>query len=277
MSYPKFKDLDVVWDLPVGCGEWDHIVTVLQQLEGHLVPLHFSDRFIFLITSQSEIPNIAHDLPAVVYQINDRAHSIPCNFNDVFMLFKNYVPLETAPINVCSLPIGCNKNIPDLDVKLMIDRNIDLFFMGRMDNREDFRATMNKEFLSEIEADNIMIEKSEEMQYHDYAYNLSQAKLALCPGGLSNDTFRIYEAMRSGCIVIVPRQLPAWYNSGWPIIELDDWSELKLIANSLLNDLGKLQELSVQTRLWWENKCSEEAVARYIAYELSLKVMRNSI
>ena len=43
MSYPKFKDLDVVWDLPVGCGEWDHIVTVLQQLEGHLVPLHFSD------------------------------------------------------------------------------------------------------------------------------------------------------------------------------------------------------------------------------------------
>ena len=274
MPYPNFNNLDVIWDLPENCAEWDHIEITLARLENHLVSLRFSDRFIFFITSQAEKLEIATDTPIVVYQIQDKAHKIPDYVNDAFAIFKNYVPFNPSPDSVYSVPLGCNKKIPNLDVQLMADRTIDLFFMGCEDNREGFFTFVGKEFFSNTETRNIVIERSVEIQYNVYAHNMAQAKIALCPGGISCDTFRIYEAMRAGCVVIVPRQVPAWFSHGWPLIELDDWCELKPIAESLLNDHKKLQKISNQTRLWWEEKCSEEAVARYMARELSLNLMK---
>jgi len=83
--------------------------------------------------------------------------------------------------------------------------------------------------------------------------------------------------MRAGCVVIAARQLPAWFNEGWPVIEIDDWSELKELADGLLGNEKRLQELSLETRAWWEEKCSEEAVAHYMARELSVKLMKQNI
>jgi hypothetical protein len=277
MSYPKFNNLDVIWDLPEDCEEWDHVKTTLVRLESHLVSLRFADRFVLFITSQAETLEIEVDTPVVVYQIQDKAHEVPSYVNDALIIFKNYVPLYPSPDNVHSVPLGCNKHISSLDFQLMADRNIDLFFVGCEDNREDFFTFVEKEPLLSAKAQNIVIERSVEIRYNVYAQNIAQTKIALCPGGISCDTFRIYEAMRAGCVVIVPRQVPAWFNHGWPLIELDDWCELKSIADSLLNNQKKLQEISNQTRAWWEEKCSEEAVARYMARELSLKLMKHNL
>jgi hypothetical protein len=277
MPYPKFNNLDVIWDLPEDCEEWNHVETTLARLESHLVSLRFVDRFVLFITSQTEKLEIAIDTPVVVYHIKDKVHEVPSYVNDVFLVFKNYVPFYPPSDKVRSVPLGCNKHITSLDVQLIVDRNIDLFFMGSEDNREDFFTFVGKGSLSSTKAQNIVIERSVEIQYNVYAQSIAQSKIALCPAGISCDTFRIYEAMRAGCVVIVPRQVPAWFNHGWPLIELDDWCELKPIADSLLNNPKKLQEISDQTRAWWEEKCSEEAVARYMARELSLNLMKNNL
>lgn len=277
MSYPKFNNLDVVWDLPENCVEWDHIVVVLNRLENYLVPLRFAERFVFYITPQSKKLDIATDLPVVVYQVNDKDHKIPDYLNKAFAVFRNYVPFAPFPHSVYNLPLGCNKNISSLEIQPMVDRSIDLFFMGQADNREDFFSSMEKDFLLEPNNKNIIIKQFAEIQYNVYAHNMAQTKLALCPSGKSYDTHRIYEAMRAGCVVVAPRQSPTWFNIGWPVVELDDWSELKPIADSLLADEEKLQEISNKTHLWWEEKCSEEAVARYMASELSLRLMKYEI
>ena len=274
MPYPKFNSLDVVWDLPDNCQEWDHVETTLDRLENHLVSLRFAGKFVFFVTSKANKLEVEAHVPIVVYQIKDKAHQVPNYTNNAFVIFKNYVPFHSCPDNVFSVPLGCNKNIVGLDVQLMADRNIDLFFVGSEDNRKDFFTWARKEYLLGFKAQNILIERSVEIQYNVYAHNIAQTKIALCPGGISCDTYRIYEAMRAGCVVIVPRQAPAWYNHGWPLIELDDWCELKPIADSLLRDHKKLQEISNQTRAWWEEKCSEDAVALYMARELSLNLMK---
>ena len=145
MPYPKFNNLDVIWDLPEDCEEWNHVETTLARLESHLVSLRFVDRFVLFITSQAEKLEIAIDTPVVVYQIKDKVHEVPSYVNDVFLVFKNYVPFYPPSDKVRSVPLGCNKHITSLDVQLIVDRNIDLFFMGSEDIGRIFLLLLEKD------------------------------------------------------------------------------------------------------------------------------------
>ena len=277
MSYPKFNNIDVIWDLTEDCGEWDHVQKVLELLDEHLGALRFAENFVFYITSQTENLKIDDESKAVVYQIRDSIHGIPSYANKVFMVFKNYLPLNPAAGVVHGVPLGCHKSIISLDVQIMQDRTIDLFFMGRSDNREEFFDALEEKIAGNSENWTVMIEKNVEYQHNVYAHNMAQSKIALCPKSISHETFRLYEAMRAGCVVVAARQLQSWFTNDWPVIEIDDWGELKDVASEILNDNQRLQEISEKTRLWWKENCSEEAVALYIARKLSLKLMKSNL
>ncbi len=280
MPYPQIDHLDVVWDLPDNCREWDHVQGVLKNLEHHLVDLGSADHYLFIATSRAD--NLSHqdNERVVVYQISDQDHEIPSYANDVFMVFKNYGSFYPAPETIRIVPLGCSKNTSSLPVQPMSDRSIDMFFVGKDDHRDDFFKVMDAYCQNAKRGAPIEIRRrfgsGEDLTPEIYAHKLAQTKLALCPRGLSHETLRIYESMRAGCVVIAARQLPSWFNEGWPVIEIDDWAEYKDLANGLLADEKKLQEISRQTRAWWEEKCSEEAVAHYIARELSLSLMKQS-
>ena len=107
----------------------------------------------------------------------------------------------------------------------------------------------------------------------DYARRLADTKIALSPRGVSHETFRTYEALRAGCVVIAQRQLSAWFTEGWPVIEVDDWSDVGDLADDLLGDSARLEDLSRQSLAWWQEKCSEEAVAHYVVRELAIKLI----
>lgn len=100
----------------------------------------------------------------------------------------------------------------------------------------------------------------------EYAKTLANAKIAICPPGFeSHETIRHWEAMRLGCVV-VSAPLPAnlFYKDS-PIIQLEDWSKLKPLIADLLADSDKLCRLHRETTVWWEQNCSETAVARFMA------------
>jgi hypothetical protein len=287
MPYPRFEQLDVIWDLPENCPEWDHVLGVLTQLERHLVALGFSDNFLFMATARAKELSQPDSERLVVYQISDETpetpdnHEIPAYANDVFMVFKNYGSFYPTPETIRIVPLGCNKATPSLPIQLMADRAIDLFFVGKEDHREEFFKASDLYCRDAKPSAQIEISRGlrsgEDFTPEVYAHKMAQTKVALCPQGASHETLRIYEAMRAGCVVIAARQLPSWFSEGWPVIELDDWGELKDLADGLLADDKKLQDLSQQTRAWWEEKCSEEAVAQYMARELSLSLMKQSL
>jgi hypothetical protein len=100
----------------------------------------------------------------------------------------------------------------------------------------------------------------------EYARILASSKIALCPPGfVSHETIRHWEAMRLGCVVISAPLPPNRFYKDSPIIQLNDWSELRPLLDDLLRQPEKLMQLHEKTVDWWKHVCSEEAVADYMA------------
>ena len=106
---------------------------------------------------------------------------------------------------------------------------------------------------------------------YEYSLEMMHTKICLAPRGSSLETYRLFEAMRSGCIVIADIQPQKWYYDTVPAIFVEDWSELENIVTSLLDDPNQLKTLSDQSLLWWQHEASPSAVASYIYDGLNLE------
>jgi hypothetical protein len=98
-----------------------------------------------------------------------------------------------------------------------------------------------------------------------YTARLMQAKIALCPRGNFDETFRLVEAAKAGCVAIVERLPKRWYNRDSPAVQLDRWSSLPEVLDELLADGQGLARRSDQMRAWWTQSLSERAAADFIA------------
>jgi hypothetical protein len=101
-----------------------------------------------------------------------------------------------------------------------------------------------------------------------YSEIMADTKIALSPRGSSVETYRFFEAMRQGCVVICDRLPPHWFYGGSPAIQIDDWGNLDATVSALLADPKRLEELHCKSLAWWEEKLSERAVAQMIAGRL---------
>ena len=109
------------------------------------------------------------------------------------------------------------------------------------------------------------------MSGEDYRRVLYDAKIAICPGGYaSRESFRHYEALRAGCVIISEPLPDTRFYRGSPIIVLDDWRNLRGVVRELLREPERLETLHRQTRKWWQDMCCEEAVARFMKEKLDL-------
>lgn len=104
----------------------------------------------------------------------------------------------------------------------------------------------------------------------EYARTLSRARIAICPPGFhSHETIRHWESMRLGCVVISAPLPPNRFYFDSPIIQLHDWSELKPLLDDLLKHPDRLLALHRATVDWWNQVCSDIAVANYMAEVLN--------
>ena len=98
-----------------------------------------------------------------------------------------------------------------------------------------------------------------------YSEIMADTKICAAPRGSSVETYRFFEAMRQGCIVICNRLPPHWFYVGCPAIQIDDWRNLEAEVNALSADPRRLSDLHRETLAWWRTKLSEPAVASVIA------------
>ena len=98
-----------------------------------------------------------------------------------------------------------------------------------------------------------------------YSDLLAQSCLCVVPRGNSPETFRFFEALRAGCIVVCEALPGHWFYKGAPVITLDRWSDLSRVVPSLVGDPQELERLQLASLRWWRERCSEEAVGRYMA------------
>jgi hypothetical protein len=99
----------------------------------------------------------------------------------------------------------------------------------------------------------------------DYNFILRNTKIALCPKGWVNtETFRLYEAMKWGCVVISEELPDREYYKGIPIVKVSNWNEGIKIARELMNDKEKLESISKETIQYYKTNLSPEATSNLI-------------
>lgn len=103
----------------------------------------------------------------------------------------------------------------------------------------------------------------------EYSAELDSTKVCLIPRGSSLDTYRLCEAMRSGCVMIADRLPRRWCYDGIPVLFVDDWSELESMLVPLLRDPIRLRDLHQRTLAWWHDHCSPAAVAAHLSEKIA--------
>jgi hypothetical protein len=102
-----------------------------------------------------------------------------------------------------------------------------------------------------------------------YSRELMDTKICLVPRGGSLETYRFFEALRYGCVVVTEALPSRWFYDGAPAVRVEDWNDVERILKKLLEDEQLLQREHQRTLEWWRTKCSEEAVGTYVANQLN--------
>ena len=219
-------------------------------------------------------------------------------------VFKGYLPGDNHPQNVHPLPLGCVNGVPNGTVPPIQEREIDVFFSGHLNRnriglyrelsllrsvpawlietavaqprlRNGLRMIFGSDFSNAFNRGYICFTHAfaAGLTREAFAKRLQNARIALCPAGFhSAETFRHYEAARAGCVIISdPLPDNGLYRDA-PIQQVQSWREGIALARELLRDEKRLTELSDQTRAWWNEHWSPDALAKEMQAKLAEKV-----
>ena len=102
----------------------------------------------------------------------------------------------------------------------------------------------------------------------EYSERVMNTRISVAPRGTSYETFRFFEALRFGCVVITEFLPETWFYEGAPVVRLSDWGDLERVVSDLLQNPDKLAAMHRNTLEWWQDVCSEEALGTFLAAKL---------
>jgi len=293
------KNSEFTWDK---LNESDFVEETLNQLR-LLMGIEFED-YLFYIFSNHNSGRIPESLylstskKKVLIYVSDELGTDPSEFSsNYYAIFKAYIGAGNFAVNVFPFPLGCVNGVPKLKLVPVAKRKFNLFFRGNLNtNRIDFYRTFShfsqlfppqkilshklyKKFLLWFQSDFrnffqnsiIIFNKNFKGGYSltEYGEILSESKIVLSPMGFnSSECFRLYEAMRAGCVIISEELPPVLFYHNSPIIQVSNWNDGIKIAGELISDIKKMEVLQQKTLNWWESVCSEKATASYIFNKL---------
>lgn len=192
--------------------------------------------------------------------------------------------------NVTSIPLGYHSFLEDKVERVsMKDRTYDLNFIGALNrNRISFASNILKlnsfwlivglyfykeKILKWINHYLLCRNNNDQLQFNydfnngidkkDFVNRLRLSKIALCPKGFYNtECFRLYEAMRYGCVVITESLPQKEFYKNIPAFQIKNWEDGMALTKILLKDESLLERLSIDSCLWYEKYFSPEATAK---------------
>jgi hypothetical protein len=197
--------------------------------------------------------------------------------------------------NIFDIPIGCFNSI-NMSLRSFNERSIDVSFVGGVGGeicsiksikywlktpkiiaRESLFENLLK-FQYEMKGLNVYSSATPDAITHianldvqeRYIEILRDTKICLVPRGTSLETFRFFEAMKYGCILVTDMLPSRWFYENAPIVQVKSWGELDRQLKSLLDDPKAMYDLHQASLDWWNNKCSEEAVGQYVSTKIDL-------
>lgn len=218
----------------------------------------------------SQIRNDFHHIFANYYWDEENVTSIPLGYNN--FLEANYIPINERHYNMSFMGM-VNKNRIDM-VSALTGISNKLIALGiHLNDKKTIKFlndylnlidTKSKYFLSD--------QFNSGVNSFQYCNALRHSKIVLAPKGFINtETFRLYEAMQYGCVVMTNKLPNRKYYENIPVIQIDNWQEGIQIAKTILKDENLLSELSEKHAQFYMNKLSTSATVNLIIDTLQAK------
>ena len=197
-------------------------------------------------------------------------------------------PLRKQPLTL-RIPLGYHSQVevPYIPIK---DRALDMFFAGEVrhpvaktsykyytsTSKFEVRGQLWRE-LTKLKNDWIIdfgaiasVDNKRNAQAFDtYSEKMMNTRICLAPRGTLPDTFRHFEGMRAGCLIISNPVPVEPYLYGAPMLLINHWRELEGILKKYGRNNDFIEEMGNKANAWWNTKLTPEIIGRYIASELN--------
>jgi hypothetical protein len=242
-------------------------VAYLNEIFGHLEDLdnyHFIATEVNRHTGEFDLPEWGDHVVAML--VSNEHYKVPQHLDRVHRIWSQYVWKETDKL--LALPLGPVYDIPVLPYRPPSERSLDVFFSGQ---KHHHRQGVSR-WRELLEATGLKIEINETGYFRcglnpqDYAEKLMDAKVALCPGGGGLESFRLFEAMRSGCATISYGLPENRLYVGSPTRQFWEWEEL--LVYTVRELLANIEEESKNALQWYKDFYEPAAVAQHIRVNL---------
>ena len=222
--------------------------------------------------------------PKVFISTSDENHQLPEQVHDdsFVHIFKQYIPLRNARDHTdvyqryevdesspdMAKAFAENRNIP------IKDREFDWSWMGQFNpyTRVYFRGKTDK-----LESSRPQY-KNKVLWYYgwnsgegtsSYTDVINNTKIMPVPiGSGSVESFRFFEAMMCGCVVLNTGVPPTEFYNKAPYVKLDDWNQLVEAMDMLLSNEKRMEEMSQKSKEWYQEFCSPESICDLIVSKL---------
>ena len=199
-----------------------------------------------------------------------------------------------APIRqdliVVRLPLGYHSQVEAPQVA-MRDRQLDTFFAGQVGETippgsyKHYTSTSKIQARKQVWAVLRELQKEEKWQmdlgdvaaentgvpaFGSYSEKMMQSRICIAPRGSMADTFRAFEGLRAGCLVVAnPLPKDEYLYPRAPLLIVDHWREIRGILERYARDYDALEEWRAKSLAWWHDHLRPEVLAVMVARELN--------
>jgi hypothetical protein len=206
--------------------------------------------------------NIDDDTVLII--LSDELYRVPEEVR-ALAIFKQYVSPEDR-ISI-PFPLGFRRGFPSVAPQTMAKRRIDVGFLGRMyPHRKRFLTELSNH--PKLKSFRVDLTSETRLSVPEYADFLNNTKISLSlPGNFSPETFRFYESLKLGCIVVSARMPANGLYLSHPGAQIDNIEDVDAIAAALESILAASEEheaMQQRSLEAWESQYSTSAVAAMI-------------
>jgi hypothetical protein len=199
-------------------------------------------------------------------------------------------PIRPDPL-VIRLPLGYHsqEELPQIP---MAERSLDAFFAGQVKHdvpRSDYRHWVStSKFIAReqlwkelqrlertgswrIDLGKIAStdSRSAASAYDSYSEKMMRTRICVAPRGSVADSYRAFEGLRAGCLVVANRLPEERFLANSPILQIDHWRELEGILRKYARDIDLLERARAASLDWWRTHLSTHVVGKHVAEALN--------
>ncbi len=197
-------------------------------------------------------------------------------------------PVRREPRTI-RLPLGYHSQV-ELPQVSMRDRALDTFFVGQVSEPLPTGSYKRYTSTSKIEARQqiwaVLRELDQKKKWRmdlgdiaagqaqstgpSYSEKMMQSRICLAPRGSMADTYRAFEGLRAGCLVVAnPLPRDGFFYPGAPMILVDHWKEIGGILDRYARNWDALEEFRARGLAWWDAHLRPEVLGASVARDLN--------